>query len=267
MSYSSITASPRTVFNFTVYGLAGIKRLSAMCANRRTTRIANQRSARSGREIPTALAAFLHRNNYGEWAATNQFRMGSPKLLFGNAVTGRTQGSQIVQIIRFPIITEQSKWPDVVNRVTRALRSATLASVVIPLTRRFTLIVPVRAAILRMTTAPELVFATAVNASDRAPFVIAFAAAKVVDENLARHSFNFRSAIGTSNRDTISTLSCSVFRLPSSIALETAKRILGHGDMISFALDRLSTFGAMYCNHAFNYTTSGLSHKGAFCNG
>lgn len=267
MSYISIPTSLRAVFNLSLYSLSRIKHFSAIGTSNRATGITNLCGARSRNKLIAAFTTLLQRNNNRERTTTNQFRVSIPKLLLGNAVTGRAQGNQIIQAIRFSIITEQSKRPNVMNRITFPLGAATLAGIVIPLPRCFALAIPVWPAILRMPSPPRSVFTTANSASNRPPFVIALAAAKVTAKNLTRHALNFGTAEGARNPNTFATAPFMVFGLPRCIALETAKRIFGQSDMIPSALDRLSTFGAMYCNHAFNYTTSGLSLKGALRNG
>ncbi len=267
MSNRSIAASLRAVFDITVYRFPGVERFATVGTKGRAAIVANQCCTRTGRKLLTALSTVLDRSDDREWTVGGKFRMGRPELLLGYAVAYRAKGDQIVKAVRLTVVIEQAEWLNVMNRITFALRSAALASVVITLARRLALLMPVRPAIFRVPAAPEIVVAATDNPAGRPPVSKALTATKVVLNYCTRNFLKFRSAIRTRHDDALTPLSFAVLRLPSGIALETAERFFSQGDVIPPALDRFTALGAMHCNHTFHYTTSGLFHKGALCYG
>lgn len=153
------------------------------------------------------------------------------------------------------------------NGKVGSLYAATLTSIVVSPRGRRPLCLPIRTAIVLVPTPPAAIITSTLRACMRAPLVEALPTAKVVCAYLRRYALDCRSTIGARYPDALSTFAFVVDRLPDRIAGKSAKWILGHGDMISLALNRCAALCAVYYHHALNYTTSGLFHKGALRNG
>jgi hypothetical protein len=248
-SDSIISAFTRTVFNRSVNSLSRIKSLTAVSTYRSTALITNQCCTRSGRKMLTTLSTFLNRCNDREGGFVIKLRMVIPKFLFCCTVTGRAKRYQIFKFIGFTIIRKQSERGNMMNRKTLALCTAMLAGVVISLTRGLALFIPVCSTIGTMPTTPCGIFATRINTGKRSPLIVTFTTAKVEFENRTRYFLEFRTAVCTCYRNAVSTSALMISRLPSGIALKPTKRVLGHRNLITLTLNRLTAFSTIHSNH------------------
>ena len=127
-----------------------------------------------------------------------QFGMAVPEIKFCRPMTDRAERYEIIKRVRCAVISKQAERHDVMNRQMGRGYAAVLTSVVIPLTCRLALPIPVGAAIGGMTTQPCGIVPAATM--DRTPCTMTSAAAKVSVTDGAWHTLERLTALVTPNR-------------------------------------------------------------------
>jgi hypothetical protein len=182
--------------------------------------------------------------------------MACPKLLLGNAVMRWTESDQIIEIVRFSVVSKEAKRLDVVDGQARSNHAATLTGVVVSLARGSALPDPVASAAFRMAAKPRRAIwpCPVVRLT---PYAKAFAITKVVFLDRARLLVNLFSARKALHRHALSTDANPVCLLPFAVTGLTAKmpfRLLGQ---VRFGVVGFSALLTGEFNHSSLYAKSG----------
>jgi len=226
-SNSKIAALPRTILRATSPMLPIVELLTTMSTGECATGVTNLCAWGSGLErFPAKLADTLGKFSVGIPALTDQVGMLTPKLSIGSTVTMHAKRDQVTQTISLKVVIEKLIRALVVNFEPVVSSAAPLASVVIALKCLLALFIPVRAAIVFVTTEPGVaVFA---SKGGLAILSITLSVAKdviVFLEPMWLHVERF-AAVGALSGDTLSAYTLTVLTLPESIALLAAKVVL-----------------------------------------
>jgi len=224
--------------------LAAVEQLTASVAFDRAARIADLGRTRSGEKVNTAFPARDYRVHHGEWAISGKLWMIVPEPRFRNAVAFTAKRNEILKLVRFAVVREQTKRARVMH--DRTGFAAMLARFFVPLKCRFGLAFPVRAAIAVTPTEPRrVVLAGPLTGSS--PDGPAAARAQIAIRERTRHFLKYLSANVANDLDALATDADSIDFLPSRIAGKTAKWVHCESDVIGSPLELLPALSAR-CN-------------------
>lgn len=262
--YRGGAAFTRTIFDRSMHGFSGIKRFTTLSACSSTTGITNQSRTGTRNKIFVTLSTNRMGNNYGKRVLVIEFGMRSPKLLFCDSMTRRTESNQILQLICLSIIIKKSKWHQMMDGQILCLFAAMLALMVISFSRSGALFTPIGTSITSMTAAPFGIFIPTQYTSNTTPLLKTFTSTKIpIDVYSTQHAFKNRTAISAGQLFTLfSSIITSGFRFPLTKTMMVTKRMFRPFYLRGGTFNLFSALKTVCHSHSKYYSTSGLLWKG-----
>ena len=248
-----VSALPGTVFynGVSLDCSAGVEGLFAMGALDNTAIMAGNHTGGIRHEVFTARPARL---NWYDRRRQDASKVGifGQEFLFGFAVTERAKCNQVVEAVRFPVVSEQAKWLDVVDVQIGRRVSAMLARILVALPGCTALRVPVGATIHDIAAKPSRIVLAGIVS--RAPLTQAFSIAKVVFAYCVGLLLDCLTAPVARNRYSFTSPTGVVFGLPFSITRHAAEVPFRYAFHVWLGLIGLLALLAYECNHTSHYT-------------